>query len=65
MQDIGYLQHGKQGEAMREQSVPVRNEYADKWQAFYEGKWRRVFITARRTFIKAYGEKITINIWGV
>ena len=39
MEDIGYLQHGS-GTAgpFRTESVRIKNEYADKWLAFFEGK---------------------------
>jgi hypothetical protein len=64
--DIGYLQHGT-GTAgpFRAESVRVKHEYADKWLAFFEGKWRRVHIQVRRTYIVFHGEKITIQIDGV
>lgn len=66
MKDIGYLQHGA-GTAgpLRTESVRIKNEYADKWLAFFEGKWRRVHIQLRRTYIVFQGEKITIKIDGV
>lgn len=66
MEDIGYLQHGA-GTAgpFRTESVHIKNEYADKWLAFFEGKWRRVHIQLRRTYIVFQGEKITIHIEGV
>lgn len=66
MSETGYLQHGK-GTAgpFRTESVSIKNEYADKWLAFFEGKWRRVHIQARRTFIVFQGDKITIQIEGV
>lgn len=40
--DYGYLQHGKAGEPMRTERVLIKNEYADRWLAHYEGRWRRV-----------------------
>lgn len=63
--DYGYLQHGKAGEAMRTERVHVKNEFADRWLAFFEGKWRRVHIQVRRCFIVFQGERITIQIDGV
>lgn len=64
--DYGYLQHGA-GTAgpFRTERVAVKNEYADKWLARFEGKWRRVHIQLKRTFIVFQGEKITIQIEGV
>lgn len=64
--DKGYLQHGA-GTAgpFRTESVSVKNEYGDRWLAFFEGKWRRVHIQLRRTFIQYRGERIKIQIDGV
>lgn len=64
--DVGYLQHGK-GTAgpFRTERVTVKNEYADRWLAHFEGKWRRVHIQVRHTFIVYRGERITIQIEGV
>lgn len=66
MSDHGYLQHGAgtAGPFLTEQ-VPVKNEYADRWLALYEGKWRRVHIQVRRLYIVYRGEKIKIVIEGV
>ena len=63
--DYGYLQHGTAGQPMRTQRVLVQNEYADRWLAFYEGKWRRVHIQVNRLYIVYAGERITIQIDGV
>lgn len=64
--DFGYLQHGAGTQGpFRTERVLVKNEYADKWLAFFEGKWRRVHIQLRRTFIIFQGERITIQIEGV
>ncbi len=64
--DIGYLQHGA-GTAgpFRTERVKVKNEYADRWLAWFEGRWRRVHIALNRTWIVYQGEKITIQIEGV
>lgn len=61
MKDLGYLQHGP----FRTESVPIKNEYADRWLARYEGKWRRVHMQVNRLFIVYRGERITIQIEGV
>lgn len=63
--DYGYLQHDKAGEPMRTERVLIQNEYADRWLAHYEGKWRRVHIQVNRLYIVVYGERITIQIEGV
>ena len=63
--EYGYLQHGKAGQPMRTERVSVKNEYADRWLALYEGRWRRVHIQLNRLYIVCYGEKITIQIEGV
>lgn len=65
MSDFGYLQHGTQPGPFLTEKVRVKNEYADRWLAFFEGKWRRVHIQVRRTYIVFQGEKITIQIDGV
>ena len=66
--DTGYLQHGDGEGPFRTEGVPVKQDLwpmVGKWQAFYEGKWRRVHVQVNRTFIKYNGEKITISIVGV
>jgi hypothetical protein len=63
--EIGYLQHGTQPGPFRTERVIVKHEYADRWLALFEGKWRRVHIQVNRTFIVYRGEKITIHIDGV
>lgn len=64
--EIGYLQHGSaENPPMRTESVTVKHEYAGRWLAFYEGKWRRVHIQVKRCYIVYMGKKITIKIEGV
>lgn len=63
--DTGYLQHGTAPGPFRTQAINVKNEYADKWLAFYEGKWRRVHIQVNRLYIVYAGERINIQIEGV
>lgn len=63
--DYGYLQHSTAGKPMRTERVHIKNEYADRWLAFYEGKWRRVHIQVNRLYIVYAGERITIQIDGV
>lgn len=66
MIDYGYLQHGKGTNGpFRTERVEIKNEYGDRWLAWFEGKWRRVHLQVKRTFIVFQGEKITIQIWGV
>ena len=64
--DRGYLQHGH-GTAgpFRTESVPIRNEWGDRWQARFEGRWRRVHIRISGLFIIYRSERITILIEGV
>lgn len=63
---IGYLQHGTgTNGSFRTEAVPVMNEYADRWLARFEGRWRRVHIQVRRTYIVYRGQRITIQIDGV
>ncbi len=64
--DHGYLQHGKGTIGpFRTERVAVKHEFADRWLARFEGKWRRVHILVRSTFIIYRGERITIQIEGV
>lgn len=64
--DTGYIQHGKGAQGpFRTESVSVKNEYGDRWLAFFDGKWRRVHIQVKRTFIVFQGEKLDIIIEGV
>lgn len=66
MVDIGYLHHGEGTHGpFRTESVRVKNEYLDHWLAWFEGRWRRVRIQVRRTYIVYQGQKITIQIDGV
>ena len=62
---IAYLQHGKAPGPFRTEAVHIKHEYADKWLALYEGRWRRVHIQVNLTFIVYLGERITIQIDGV
>lgn len=65
-EDRGYLHHGRGTQGpFRTESVRVRNEFGDRWQAFYCGKWRRVHIQVRETYITHLGERIAIQIEGV
>lgn len=45
--------------------IQVRNEYGDRWLAMYEGKWRRVYIQVKRTYIICRNVRYTIAIDGV
>lgn len=63
--DHGYLQHGTGNGPFRTEKVRIKHEYADKWLAWFEGRWRMVHIQVNRTFIVYRGEKITIQIEGV
>lgn len=69
MMETGYLQHGKGTNGpFRTEQVNVKQDVwpnADKWLAFFEGKWRRVFVQVNQTFIRFNGEKIVIQIDGV
>ena len=63
--DTGYLQHGNGAGPFLTQAVTIKNEYGDRWLAFYGGKWRRVHLQLKRLYIVHQGEKITIQIEGV
>lgn len=65
--DTGYLQHkaGPTGPFSTE-SVKVRHlGMLDQYQAWFEGKWRKIYVQANRTYIRYRGEKITIQVDGV
>lgn len=63
---IAYLQHGNNPIGpFRTERVIIKHEYAGRWFARYEGKWRLVHIRLNRLFIVFQGEKITIQIEGV
>jgi hypothetical protein len=61
--DVGYLQHGTAPAPCRTESVSIRHEYRDLYQAWYEGRWRRIYDTGTRYYIIYRGEKITLNGW--
>ena len=58
--DTGFLIFGK-----AKQMVPVKHLYLHEWIALYEGRWRKVHIQVKRTYIVYMGKKITIEIDGV
>lgn len=64
--DRGYLQHGH-GTAgpFRTDSVSIRCEYGDRWQALFEGRWRKVHIRVSGLFILYRGQRIVIQIEGI
>jgi len=64
--DYGYLQFkaGPAGPFLTHR-VPVRHQYADRWQALFEGRWRRIHVQIKRTYIVCDGQKITINVDGI
>lgn len=65
--DCGFLQHGE-GTAgpFRTERVPVRwVGSGSDIEALFEGRWRKVHIQVRRTYIVFLGERITILIEGV
>lgn len=66
METFGYLQHGHGTDGpFRTERVHVRNEWGDRWQVHYEGRWRRVHLQLGRTYIVHRGERITVLIEGV
>ena len=66
MTDYGYLQHNQGGtNSFRTEKVTIKNEYGDRWLAWFEGKWRRVHIQMKRCYIVFQGERVTIQIEGV
>ncbi len=64
--NYGYLQHGTGTSGpFRTERVPIKHEHSDRWLAWFEGRWRRVHILVRSTFIVCRGERIQILIEGL
>ncbi len=63
--DHGYLQFGTGKGPFLTVRIPVKHEYADRYLALYEGKWRRIHIQVRRLYIVCDGERITIEVKGL
>lgn len=62
----GYLHHGKGTQGpFRTESVPVRTDKPTAWQAYFEGRWRRVYFQAGETYIHFGADRIAIQIEGV
>lgn len=60
----GYLQHGTAPDPVRTERVPVMHDYADRYRAWYDGNWRRVYVQVGRTYIRYHKRTITILIAG-
>jgi hypothetical protein len=60
-QDFGYLQHPTNASGR----VAVRSVPVGEWEAYYEGRWRKVHMQVNRLYIVYQGERITIQIDGV
>lgn len=64
--DHAYLQHGAGTNGpFRTERVALRHEHADRYLVRFEGKWRRVHVQVRRTYIVYRGEKITVQVSGL
>ena len=61
----GYLQHGTAPDPFRTEAVTIKHEYADRWLARFEGRWRRVHVQVKGLFIIYRGERIAIQIEGL
>lgn len=66
MSDYGYIQRGA-GTAgpFCTERVPVKHEYADRYLALFDGRWRRVHIQVGRLYIVYRGMKFSIVIEGL
>jgi hypothetical protein len=65
--ETGYLQHkaGPTG-PFRTESVQVRHlGMLDQYQAWFEGRWRKIYVQVNRTYILYRGDRITIQVDGV
>jgi len=63
--DYGYIHWGEGAGPFLTEAVKIKNEYGDRWLAYFEGRWRRVHIQLKRLYIVYNGEKINIQIDGV
>lgn len=63
--DIGTLHVPLNSKLTQLKEVPVKHICLDRWEAYYEGKWRMVHITEKRTYIKNRDQKLDIEIFGV
>lgn len=62
-EETGFLQHGRGTDGpFRTERVRVRHQFLDRYEARYEGRWRRVHIQVNRTYIVHRGERIDILI---
>ena len=61
----GYLQHGSGTSGpFRTEKVTVKHLYADQYQAFFEGRWRKIHMREKGDYIIFQKEKILINYEG-
>jgi len=63
--DIGTLHIPLNSNMIQLKEVQIKHICLDRWEAYYEGKWRMVHITEKRTYIKHRDTKLTIEIEGV
>ena len=61
----GYLQHGSDTNGpFRTESVTIKHLYADQYQAFFEGRWRKIYVREKGDYIKFLNYKIQIKYEG-
>ena len=64
--DYGFLQHDQRTNGpFGTEHVQIRSIGAGEWEAWFEGRWRKVHILVRGLHIVYRGERIAIRIEGV
>ena len=65
MDSGGYLHFGTDRGPFLTIGVPTKHEGADRWLAFWEGRWRRIHIQVRRLYVIVNGERVTFTMDGL
>lgn len=59
--ETGYLQHGSGEGPFRTERVAIRHVKLDRYQAWFEGRWRLIHANMKRYWISYKGERITLQ----
>lgn len=63
--EIGYIHHGTASGPFSTERVHVRHICLDQYKAFFEGRWRKVYVGVKMTYIIYKEEKLKIQIEGL
>lgn len=58
--DYGYLQHGDGFGPFSTEKVSIRHLYADNYEVWFQGHWRKLHIQVKRLYIVYMGARITV-----